>query len=128
MRTVRLKLRTNGRNNSRHCWPYKRLTAFKRCTTTCNRVCKRTQYVISMNVLNVGSFWPTRLRPFALGLRLACQNFILGGSTPKLFSGHQRNVCTCRTLVLHIEPILQDTFRLQFHSRFKLEESRIVLL
>ena len=146
-------------------------------TTTCTRVCKRTQYVTSINVLNVGSCWPTRLRAFALGFRLVSQmiissyprnliasenvaeknnlcrfklylvfleplnsgkfivvcsrplqNVILGGSTPYLCSGHQRNVCTCRTVVLHIEPILQDTFRLQFHSRFKLEESRIVLL
>ena len=30
--------------------------------TTCNRVCKRTQHVTSNNV---GSCWPTMLRPFA---------------------------------------------------------------
>ena len=34
--------------------------------TTCNRVCKRTQHVTSNNV---GSCWPTMLRPFARGLR-----------------------------------------------------------
>ena len=33
--------------------------------TTCNRVCKRTQHVSSNNV---GSCWPTRLRPFERGL------------------------------------------------------------
>ena len=34
--------------------------------TTCNRVCKRTQHVTSNNV---GSCWPTMLRPFTRGLR-----------------------------------------------------------
>ena len=34
--------------------------------TSCNRVCKRTQHVTSNNV---GSCWPTMLRPFARGLR-----------------------------------------------------------
>ena len=33
--------------------------------TTCNRMCKRTQHVTSNNV---GSCWPTMLRPFARGL------------------------------------------------------------
>ena len=33
--------------------------------TTCNGVCKRTQHVTSNNV---GSWWPTTLRPFAQGL------------------------------------------------------------
>jgi len=33
--------------------------------TTCNRVCKRTQHVTSNNV---GSCWPSMLRPFARGL------------------------------------------------------------
>ena len=33
---------------------------------TLRRVCKRTQYVTSNNV---GSCWPTMLRPFARGLR-----------------------------------------------------------
>ena len=33
--------------------------------TTCNRVCKRTQRLTSNNV---GSCWPTMLRPFAGGL------------------------------------------------------------
>ena len=33
--------------------------------TTCNRVCKRTQYVTSNNV---GSCWPTMLHPFARDL------------------------------------------------------------
>ena len=32
--------------------------------TTCNRVCKRTQHVTSSNV---GSCWPTMLRPFERG-------------------------------------------------------------
>ena len=34
--------------------------------TTCNRVCKRTQHVTSNNV---GSCWPTMLRPFVRGWR-----------------------------------------------------------
>jgi len=34
--------------------------------TTCNRVCKRTQHVTSNNV---GSCWPTKLRPFVRGWR-----------------------------------------------------------
>ena len=34
--------------------------------TTCNKVSKRTQYVTSNNV---GSCWPTMLRPFARGFR-----------------------------------------------------------
>ena len=33
-------------------------------STTCNRVCKWTQHVISNNV---GSCWPTMLRPFVRG-------------------------------------------------------------
>ena len=33
--------------------------------TTCNRVCKRTQHLTPNNV---GSCWPTMLRPFAGGL------------------------------------------------------------
>ena len=51
----------------------KSFTSFKLCpttpmqqhATTCNRVCKRTQRVTSNNV---GSWWPTMLRPFARGL------------------------------------------------------------
>ena len=35
--------------------------------TTCNRVCKRTQHVTSNNV---GSCWPTMLRPFARGFKI----------------------------------------------------------
>ena len=35
--------------------------------TTCNRVCKRTQHVTANNV---GSCWPTMLRPFARGLTI----------------------------------------------------------
>ena len=35
--------------------------------TTCNRVCKRTQHVTSNNV---GSCWPTIMRPFARVLKL----------------------------------------------------------
>ena len=35
--------------------------------TTCNRVCKRTQHLTSSNV---GSCWPTMLRPFARGLMI----------------------------------------------------------
>ena len=34
--------------------------------TTCNRVCKRTQHV-HVTSHNVGSCWPTMLRPFARG-------------------------------------------------------------
>ena len=63
-----LSLRENGRNNSQHCWPNNvgsrcvcfhvdyRLTGFKLCATTYNRVCKRTQHVTSNNV---GCCWPT---------------------------------------------------------------------
>ena len=40
--------------------------------TTCNRVCKRTQYVTSNNV---GSCWPTMLRPFAQGLTFICSKY-----------------------------------------------------
>ena len=36
--------------------------------TTCNSVCKRTQHVTSNNV---GSCWPTMLRPFARGFRFS---------------------------------------------------------
>ena len=43
------------------CW-LKSLSGFKLCATTRNRVCKRTQHVTSNNV---GSCWPTMLRPFA---------------------------------------------------------------
>ena len=42
----------------------KSLTGFKLCETTCNRMCKRTQHVTSNNV---GSCWPTILRPFVRG-------------------------------------------------------------
>ena len=45
----------NGRNNS------------QQHATTCDRVCKRTQHVMSNNV---GSCWPTMLRPFARGLMI----------------------------------------------------------
>ena len=78
-----LKLCANGCNNSQHCWPNnigsccicfhmaKSLTGFILCTTTpdntqqpattCNRVCKQTQLVISNNG---GSSWPKVLGPF----------------------------------------------------------------
>ena len=36
--------------------------------TTCNRVCKRTQHVLTFN--NVGSCWLTMMRPFARVLKL----------------------------------------------------------
>ena len=39
--------------------------------TTWNRVCKRTQHVTSKNV---GSCWPTMLRPLARGLTFICPN------------------------------------------------------
>ena len=53
------------------CWELlaESLTGFKLCATTCNRVCKRTQHVTSNNV---GSCWPTMLRPFARGLTSLC--------------------------------------------------------
>ena len=35
--------------------------------TTCNKVCKRTQHVTSNNI---GSCWPTMLRPYARGFKL----------------------------------------------------------
>ena len=62
---------------TKHCWPTtpnidgsccirlheaKSLTRFKLCSTTCNRVCKRTQHVTPNNI---GSCWPTMLRSFA---------------------------------------------------------------
>ena len=40
------------------CWEFKRLTCFKFSTTTCNRVCKRTQHIHA-----------TMLSPFARGFR-----------------------------------------------------------
>ena len=67
---VNFKLRANGRNNSRQCcvrlYGAKILTGFKLCATTWNRVSKQMQHVTSNNV---GSCWPTMLRPFAWGLR-----------------------------------------------------------
>ena len=69
-----LKLRANERNNSQHCCAYNVAYCWVRvvvvCTrlqqlpATCNRVYKRTQHVTSSNV---GSCWPTMLRPFARG-------------------------------------------------------------
>ena len=66
---VALRFGDHGRKEI-FCW-LKSLTGFKlrsttpnitqRHATTCNRVCKRTQHVTS----NVGSCWPTTLRPFA---------------------------------------------------------------
>ena len=62
---------------TKHCWPTtpnidgsccirlheaKSLTRFKLCSTTYNRVCKRTQHVTPNNI---GSCWPTMLRSFA---------------------------------------------------------------
>ena len=59
----------NGRNNSQQCCVClqgpKKLSGFKLCATTRNRVGKRTQHVTSNNV---GSCRPTMLRPFARGL------------------------------------------------------------
>ena len=63
-------------NNSQHCWellrPFVRSFKFDRFqtlgnntqqhSTTCNRVYKRTQHVITSN--KVESCWPTMLRPF----------------------------------------------------------------
>ena len=55
-----------GDHGTKKCWEllaqkFDRLQTF---ATTCNRVCKRTQHVTSDNV---GSCWPTMLRPFARG-------------------------------------------------------------
>ena len=46
--------------------------------TTCNRACKRTQHVTSNNV---GTCWPTMLRPFARDLMLLekCRNLFKNG-------------------------------------------------
>ena len=85
-------LRSNGRNNSKHCWPKnvgsycvrlsvaKSLTGFKffrsnsqQHPSTCNRVCKRTQHA-ALN--NVGSCWPTKLRPFARGLMWIVKTYL----------------------------------------------------
>ena len=66
-------------NNSQHCWellrPFVRSFKFDRFqtlgnntqqhSTTCNRVYKRTQHVITSN--KVESCWPTMLRPFTRG-------------------------------------------------------------
>ena len=55
---------------TKHCWPTTpnidgscciRLHGFKLCSTTCNKVWKRTQYVTPNNI---GSCWPTMLRSF----------------------------------------------------------------
>ena len=45
-------------------WLQTLLNNTQQSPTTCNRVCKRTQHVTSNNV---GSCWPTMLRPFARG-------------------------------------------------------------
>ena len=64
--------RSWNKRNVGSCW-LKSLTGFKlrnntqRHPTTCNRVCKRTQHVTSNNV---GSCWPTIMRPFAWGFKL----------------------------------------------------------
>ena len=42
--------------------------------TTCNRVCKRTQHVTSNNV---GSCWPTMLRPFVRGFSSVLFNLLV---------------------------------------------------
>ena len=63
-----ITLRSNGRNNSKHCWPKnvgsycvaKSLTGFKffrsnsqQHPSTCNRVCERTQHAALNNVASV---------------------------------------------------------------------------
>ena len=83
-------------------WPVSNFA--QQLTTACNRVCKRTQYVTSINVLNVGSFWPTRLRPSALGLMLVSQMTISSsGADPGFFLGGDALVsCSTSTLINHI--------------------------
>ena len=53
----------------------KSLTGFKLCASTPNNTqrCKRIQHVTSNNV---GSCWPTMLRPFAPGLKVIIQGTI----------------------------------------------------
>ena len=66
-----------GDHGTKKCWEllaqkFDRLQTF---ATTYNRVCKRTQHVTSDNV---GSCWPTMLRPFARGsTRLRSCVFVL---------------------------------------------------
>ena len=55
--------RSRNKRNVGSFW-LRSLTGFKSCATTCNMVCKRTKHVTSNNV---GSCWPTMLRPFARG-------------------------------------------------------------
>ena len=73
-----LTLRANGRNNG----VAKRLTGFKLCATTCNRLHKRTQHVTSNNV---GSCWSTMLRPFALVFTLAQKRYEVNTSICSVF-------------------------------------------
>ena len=51
----------------RPCWQWcaKGCDNSQQHATACNRVCKRTQHVTSSNV---GSCWPTKMRPFAQSL------------------------------------------------------------
>ena len=91
--------------------------------TTCNSVCKRTQHVTSNNV---GSCWPTMLRPFARGLRLlSCilskdDNLILGypfWSQPLWYVvNFMKKVLSCKSR--HITILIQ---RLYMRSIIKLE-------
>ena len=66
-----------GDHGTEKCWELlaQKSDRFQTFATTCNRVCKRTQHVTSDNV---GSCWPTMLRPFARGFtRLRSCVFVL---------------------------------------------------
>ena len=66
-----------GDHGTKKCWELlaQKFDRFQTFATTCNRVCKRTQHVTSDNV---GSCWPTMLRPFARGFtRLRSCVFVL---------------------------------------------------
>ena len=55
-------------------WPVSNFVQQHATTSkTCNRVCKRTQHVNSNR--NVGSCWPTMLRPFARGFKYSPFSF-----------------------------------------------------
>ena len=89
--------------------------------TTCNRVCKRTQHVTSNNV---GSCWPTMLRPFARDLRLLSRilskddNLILGypfWSQPLWYVvNFMKKVLSCKSR--HITILIQRLYEFDYQA------------
>ena len=75
--SLNIKLRTNGHNNSQHCWPNnvgsccvclnaaKSLTCFKLSATTRSHMQQGVQTEATWTSNNIGSCWPTMLRPFS---------------------------------------------------------------